>query len=66
MPADRPPLNMHAKAKVPASAWGPGPCEDDRVLIRQNNFLLGVLDKSQVCVCVCMGAHACVVYMENS
>jgi DNA-directed RNA polymerase I subunit RPA1 len=44
--ADRPPLNLSSKAKVPASSWGQH-SEESVVIIRNNELLMGVLDKNQ-------------------
>jgi len=44
--ADRPPLNLQSKSKVPASSWAQH-SEEGVVIIRNNELLCGVLDKSQ-------------------
>jgi DNA-directed RNA polymerase I subunit RPA1 len=44
--ADRPPINLQSKSKVPASSWAQH-SEEGVVIIRNNELLVGVLDKNQ-------------------
>ena len=44
--ADRPPINLTSKSKVPASSWAQH-SEEGVVIIRNNELLCGVLDKNQ-------------------
>jgi DNA-directed RNA polymerase I subunit RPA1 len=44
--ADRPPINLTSKSKVPASSWKQH-SEEGVVIIRNNELLCGVLDKNQ-------------------
>ncbi len=54
----KPPLQLESKSKIPASAWGPK-SEEGVVLIRQNELIMGVLDKSAFGASPYGLVHAC-------